>query len=62
MLCSGTKVLILFHQPEIDIVVGETHLKQTVKTVSHIAVLNGVLLDPGDVNLFWCGKLFLLLG
>ena len=51
MLCSRSKVLILVHQGQIDVIVGEAHLKQTVKTIAHILVCDGVFLDAGHVDL-----------
>ena len=61
MFCSDTKVHILVHQFEICIVVGKTHLKQSIETESYIAVLNGILLDAGNVDLFWSDKFLLFL-
>ena len=51
VLCSRSKVLILVHQGQIDVIVGEAHLKQTVETIAHILVCDGVFLDAGHVDL-----------
>ena len=51
MLRSRSKVLILGHQDQVDVIVGEAHLEETVKTIAQIGVCDGVLLDAGDVYL-----------
>ena len=58
MLCSRSKVLILVHQGQIDVIVGEAHLKHTVKTIAQILVCDRIFLDAGNVDLLRCDELF----
>ena len=51
VLCSRSKVLILDHQGQIDVIVGEAHLKKTVEAIAYILVFDSVFLDAGEVDL-----------